>query len=139
MNICHDFRFGKIMYNVLDLYVGKSFKLYGEYSPGESALFADILQPGDVVVILSDGVTETAPWRKIEDCLSLPITPQEKAQRIIALVEASKREDKDNASVILYDLHDPAAKPAGKKQGNKKKGSMNLEKIKQRLSDRLCV
>lgn len=97
------------------------------------------LQPGDVVVILSDGVTETAPWRKIEDCLSLPITPQEKAQRIIALVEASKREDKDNASVILYDLHDPAAKPVGKKQGNKKKGSMNLEKIKQRLSDRLCV
>ena len=97
------------------------------------------LQPGDVVVILSDGVTENAPWRKIEDCLSLPITPQEKAQRIIALVEASKREDKDNASVILYDLHDPAAKPAGKKQGNKKKGSMNLEKIKQRLSDRLCV
>ena len=50
MNICHDFRFGKIMYNVLDLYVGKSFKLYGEYSPGESALFADILQSGDVVV-----------------------------------------------------------------------------------------
>ncbi len=50
MNICHDFRFGKIMYNVLDLYVGKSLKLYGEYSPGESALFSDILQPGDVVV-----------------------------------------------------------------------------------------
>ena len=50
MNICHDFSFGKIMYNVLDLYVGKSFKLYGEYSPGEAALFADILQPGDVVV-----------------------------------------------------------------------------------------
>ncbi|MBP3819597.1 MAG: FkbM family methyltransferase [Butyrivibrio sp.] len=50
MNICHDFRFGKIMYNVLDLYVGKSLKLYGEYSPGEAALFGDILQPGDVVV-----------------------------------------------------------------------------------------
>ena len=50
MNICHDFRFGKIMYNVLDLYVGKSFKLYGEYSPGEAALFADILQVGDVVL-----------------------------------------------------------------------------------------
>ncbi len=27
MNICHDFRFGKIMYNVLDEYVGKSFNL----------------------------------------------------------------------------------------------------------------
>lgn len=50
MNICHDFRFGKIMYNVLDEYMGKSFKLYGEYSPGEAALFADLLQPGDVVV-----------------------------------------------------------------------------------------
>ncbi len=38
------------MYNVLDSYIGKSFKLYGEYSPGEAALFADILEPGDVVV-----------------------------------------------------------------------------------------
>lgn len=50
MNICHDFRFGKIMYNVLDEYMGKSFKLYGEYSPGEASLFADLLHPGDVVV-----------------------------------------------------------------------------------------
>lgn len=97
------------------------------------------LQPGDIVVILSDGVTETAPWRQIEDCLGQAASPQEKAQQIIALVEESSREDKDNASVILYDTYDPAQMPVEKKQGRKKKRSNHLEKIKQRLSDSLCL
>ena len=97
------------------------------------------LQPGDIVVILSDGVTETVPWRQIEDCLGQTASPQEKAQQIIALVEGSSREDKDNASVILYDTYDPAQVPAEKKQGRKKKRSNHLEKIKQRLSDSLCL
>lgn len=97
------------------------------------------LQPGDIVVILSDGVTETAPWRQIEDCLGQTASPQEKAQQIIAMVEGSSREDKDNASVILYDTYDPALMPVEKKQGRKKKRSNHLEKIKQRLSDSLCL
>lgn len=97
------------------------------------------LQPGDIVVILSDGVTETAPWRKIEDCLAANLTPQEKAGQIIALVEESKQEDKDNASVILYDTYNPAEMPIVKPQGRKKKRSTHFEKIKQRLSDSICL
>jgi len=50
VNLCHDFRYGKIMYNQLDMYVGKSLKLYGEYSQGEAELFDVLISPGDCVV-----------------------------------------------------------------------------------------
>lgn len=50
MNICHEFRYGKIIYNVLDEYVGKSLKLYGEYSPEEANLFAHMIFKGQCVV-----------------------------------------------------------------------------------------
>ena len=50
MNLCHDFRYGKIMYNQLDKFVGKSLKLYGEFSQGEAAAFEQTIFPGDCVV-----------------------------------------------------------------------------------------
>ena len=50
VNICHSFRYGKIMYNVLDEFVGKSLKLYGEYSQGEADLFSQIIRRGDIIV-----------------------------------------------------------------------------------------
>ena len=50
VNLCHDFRYGKIMYNQLDQYVGKSLRLYGEYSQGEAALFDQLVKPGHIVV-----------------------------------------------------------------------------------------
>ncbi len=49
-NLCHDFRYGKIMYNQLDQYIGKSLRLYGEYSQGEADLFEQIVKPGHIVV-----------------------------------------------------------------------------------------
>ncbi len=49
-NICHDFRYGKIIYNQMDLYVGKSLKLYGEYSQGEAELFDMLIAEGDWVI-----------------------------------------------------------------------------------------
>ncbi len=50
INLCHDFRYGKIMYNQLDEFVGKSLRLYGEFSQGEADLFEQIVKPGHVVV-----------------------------------------------------------------------------------------
>ena len=50
INLCHDFRYGKIMYNQLDEFVGKSLRLYGEFSQGEANLFDQIVKPGHVVV-----------------------------------------------------------------------------------------
>lgn len=46
INLCHDFRYGKIMYNQLDEFVGKSLRLYGEFSQGEADLFEQIVKPG---------------------------------------------------------------------------------------------
>ena len=50
VNLCHDFRYGKIMYNQLDQYVGKSLRLYGEFSQGEADVFDQIVKPGHIVV-----------------------------------------------------------------------------------------
>ena len=50
MNLCHDFRYGKIIYNQMDLYVGKSLKFYGEYSQGEAELFDSIIRPDDWII-----------------------------------------------------------------------------------------
>lgn len=50
MNLCHDFRYGKIIYNTLDMFVGKSLKLYGEFSQGEAYVFEQMIRPGDCVV-----------------------------------------------------------------------------------------
>ena len=50
VNLCHDFRYGKIMYNQLDQFIGRSLRLYGEYSQGEADIFEQIVKPGYIVV-----------------------------------------------------------------------------------------
>ena len=49
-NLCHDFRYGKIIYNVLDQWVGRSLQCYGEYCQGEADLFAQLVRPGDTII-----------------------------------------------------------------------------------------
>lgn len=43
-------RYGQMLYNLNDIYMGRSFELYGEFSEGEVELFRQIVQPGQVVV-----------------------------------------------------------------------------------------
>ena len=43
-------RHGRMLYNINDIYVSRSLDLYGEYSEGETNLFAQIVQSGDIVV-----------------------------------------------------------------------------------------
>lgn len=43
-------RHGPMLYPARDVYVGRSLAVYGEYSPGETDLFRQIVQPGDTVV-----------------------------------------------------------------------------------------
>ena len=50
VNLCHDFRYGKIMYNQLDQFIGRSLRLYGEFSQGEADIFEQIVKPGYIVV-----------------------------------------------------------------------------------------
>lgn len=42
-------RYGQMIYNFNDVYVGRSFELYGEFSEGEVQLFRQMVQPGDIV------------------------------------------------------------------------------------------
>jgi FkbM family methyltransferase len=43
-------RYGQLLYNANDKYVGRSFDLYGEFSEGESDLFRQLVRPGHTVV-----------------------------------------------------------------------------------------
>jgi FkbM family methyltransferase len=43
-------RYGQMLYNINDMYIGRSLDLYGEYSEGEVELFRQIVQPGQLVV-----------------------------------------------------------------------------------------
>ena len=43
-------RFGTMLYNKNDKYVGRSIEYYGEFSHGESEVFRQVVKPGDVVV-----------------------------------------------------------------------------------------
>jgi FkbM family methyltransferase len=41
---------GTLVYNIHDIYIGRSLELYGEFSEGEIELFQQIVKPGRVVV-----------------------------------------------------------------------------------------
>jgi FkbM family methyltransferase len=43
-------RHGEMLYNIHDIYIGRSLDLYGEYSEGEIDLFRRIVGPGQMVV-----------------------------------------------------------------------------------------
>ncbi|HEV3078868.1 MAG TPA: FkbM family methyltransferase [Gemmataceae bacterium] len=43
-------RHGFMLYNINDVYIGRSFDLYGEFSEGEVELFDQIVRVGDVVL-----------------------------------------------------------------------------------------
>ena len=43
-------RHGYVLYNVKDRYIGRSVEHYGEWSPGETALFGQLCRPGHYVV-----------------------------------------------------------------------------------------
>jgi FkbM family methyltransferase len=49
-NVTKECRYGVMIYNRHDIYIGRSLELYGEYSQGESELFEQIVHPGDVVI-----------------------------------------------------------------------------------------
>ena len=59
-----------------------------------------VLYGGEHVLLMSDGLYETVKWKDVEDCLEEG-TCQEKAFRIIELVNQSKEKYRDNASVVV--------------------------------------
>jgi FkbM family methyltransferase len=55
-------RHGRMVYNVNDIYVGRSLDLYGEYSEGETAVFDQLVKPGDVVVEVGANIGTSTVW-----------------------------------------------------------------------------
>lgn len=60
-----------------------------------------ILHGGEYILLMSDGLYETVRWKDIEDCLDGNGSCQEKAYRIIELVNRSDQEAKDNGAVVI--------------------------------------
>lgn len=59
------------------------------------------LYGGEYVLLMSDGMYETARWKDMEDCLEGEGSCQDKAFRLVELVNRSEEEEKDNASVVV--------------------------------------
>jgi len=62
------------------------------------------LYKNDIVMLMSDGVYEQLPWRKLEDILATKKDCQLKAFDIIETINRQISDDKDNASVILIQI-----------------------------------
>ncbi|XBX05417.1 serine/threonine-protein phosphatase [Enterocloster clostridioformis] len=63
------------------------------------------LHGGEYVLLMSDGLYETARWKDMEDCLEGEGSCQEKAYRLVELVNQSEEEEKDNAAVVLIQVN----------------------------------
>jgi FkbM family methyltransferase len=50
MNLLKTYRYGRILYDTNDIWIGKSLAYYGEYSEAEVHLFRELVQPGAVVL-----------------------------------------------------------------------------------------
>lgn len=59
------------------------------------------LYGGEYVLLMSDGLYETARWKDMEDCLEGEGDCQQKAYQLIELVNRSGKENKDNAAVVV--------------------------------------
>ena len=60
------------------------------------------LRSGDIVVLMTEGVTSTLSWVEIENALRRGGTPNKMALNITEAVNKSEMADKENASVLLY-------------------------------------
>lgn len=59
------------------------------------------LYGGEYILLMSDGLYETARWKDMEDCLEGEGDCQQKAYQLIELVNRSEKEDKDNAAAVV--------------------------------------
>ena len=62
------------------------------------------LYGGEYVLLMSDGLYDMVRWKDMEDCLEGSGECQEKAYRMIELVNSSTDEGKDNASLVMLQV-----------------------------------
>lgn len=65
MNELKDCRWGRMLYNRNDVYIGRSLQVYGEFSEGECDLFRQFVQPGWTIVEMGANIgSHTVPLAK---------------------------------------------------------------------------
>ncbi len=65
MNELKDCRWGRMLYNQHDIYIGRSLQVYGEFSEGECDLFRQFVQPGWTIVEMGANIgSHTVPLAK---------------------------------------------------------------------------
>jgi len=61
-----DCRYGRMLFNVHDVYIGRSLELYGEFSEGECEVFRQLVRPGWTVLELGANIgTHTVVLAKL--------------------------------------------------------------------------
>ena len=79
-------RHGLMAYNINDIFIGRSLDCYGEYSRGETMLFAQIVSPGSVAVDVGANIGAlTLPLAKIigSDGTVVAMEPQRAAYQLL--------------------------------------------------------
>ena len=61
-----------------------------------------ILQSGDLVVLMTEGITNVLRWIDLENILNRSETAANLAIEIIKMIDRSQYADKDNASILIY-------------------------------------
>ena len=56
MNRLKDCRYGRMLFNIHDIYIGRSLDLYGEFSEGECDVFRQLILPGSTVLELGANI-----------------------------------------------------------------------------------
>lgn len=68
MNVLTKARYGLMIYNNSDVWVGKSFETYGEYSESEVSLFRDVIKKSDLVLDVGANIgSHTIPFAHFSD------------------------------------------------------------------------
>ncbi len=62
-----------------------------------------VLKSKDIVVLMSDGIYDGMEWKELEDILSQKKKCQQRAYEIVEVINADKRTEKDNASILLIE------------------------------------
>lgn len=76
-------RFGDMLVNTNDMYVGKSFVLYGEFSQGEVQLFDAIVSQGDFVIDAGANIGAHTLYFATKKCTVLAFEPQRMVYQLL--------------------------------------------------------
>ena len=86
MNIISDFKYGKILYNTNDYYMGTCISEYGEYCDKEISLINTLIKKGDVILDIGSNIgLMTIPFSKMVGITGKVISyePQPEIYRIL--------------------------------------------------------